>query len=116
MLTKGTLLMAWMISPSVMSSTNITLAHCDAVGRRHPCHQQSRNLAHARVVIAAWADDYNTERPHSALDYQTPVDYARTLTTAIARPAARDESSARRAIAQPAPIGVNTKLAPVAAG
>ncbi len=30
--------------------------------------------------------DYNTERPHSALDYQTPADYARTLTTAIARP------------------------------
>ena len=75
-----------------------------------------RNLAHARIVIAAWAADYNTERPHSALDYQTPADYARTLTAAIARPAARDESSARRAIAQPAPIGVNTNRAPVAAG
>lgn len=25
-----------------------------------------RNLAHARLVIAAWASDYNTERPHSA--------------------------------------------------
>lgn len=60
-----------------------------------------RNLAHARVVITAWATDYNTERPHSALDYQTPANYARTLTTAIARPAARDESSARRAFAQP---------------
>ena len=47
-----------------------------------------RNLAHARIVIAAWAADYNTERPHSALDYQTPADYARTLTTAVARPAA----------------------------
>ncbi len=75
-----------------------------------------RNLAHARIVIAAWAADYNTERPHSALDYQAPADYARTLTAAIARPAARDESSARRAIAQPAPIGVNTNRAPVAAG
>ena len=75
-----------------------------------------RNLAHARVVITAWATDYNTERPHSALDYQTPADYARTLTTAIARPATRDESSARRAIAQPAPAGVNTNRAPVAAG
>ncbi|MCG7602289.1 IS3 family transposase [Halomonas sp. McH1-25] len=41
-----------------------------------------RNLAHARVVIAAWANDYNTERPHSALDYQTPVAYAQTLTAA----------------------------------
>ncbi|CTQ33171.1 putative transposase OrfB [Jannaschia rubra] len=75
-----------------------------------------RNLAHARVVIAAWAADYNIERPLSALDCQTPADYARTLTAAIARPAARDESSARRAIAQPAPNGVNKNRAPVAAG
>jgi len=50
------------------------------------------------------------------LDHQTPADYALTLTTAIARPAARDESSARRAIAQPAPNGVNTNRAAVAAG
>lgn len=75
-----------------------------------------RNLAHARVVIAAWATDYNTERPHSALNYQTPADYALHLNNAIARPAARDESSARRAIAQPAPIGVNDHRAPVAVG
>ncbi len=75
-----------------------------------------RNLAHARAVVAAWAADYNTERPHSALDYQTPADYARALTTAIARPAARDESSARRAIANPAPNGVNNNRAPVATG
>ena len=27
-----------------------------------------RNLAHARVVIEAWAADYDTERPHPALD------------------------------------------------
>ena len=75
-----------------------------------------RNLAHTRTVIAAWAADYNTERPHSALDYRTPAEYARTLNHAIARPAARDESSARRAIAQPAPIGVNTLQAHIAAG
>ena len=75
-----------------------------------------RNLAHARIVITAWATDYNIERPHSALDYQTPAEYARTLTTAIARPATRNESSARRAIAQPAPNGVKSNRAPVAAG
>ncbi|EAV40716.1 probable insertion sequence transposase protein [Stappia aggregata IAM 12614] len=74
------------------------------------------NTAHARVVIAAWAADYNTERPHSALDYQTPADYARTVTTAIARPATRSDSSARPAIAQPAPNGVKTNRAPVPAG
>ena len=75
-----------------------------------------RNLAHARIVIAAWAADYNTERPHSALGYQTPAEYARTLIPAIARPAARDDSSALRAIAQPAPNGVNTNRTQVAAG
>ncbi|MBU9700185.1 IS3 family transposase [Rhodobacteraceae bacterium HSP-20] len=75
-----------------------------------------RNLAHARDLIAAWVTDYNTERPHSALGYQTPAGFALHLTTAIARPAARDESSARRAIAQPTPKGVNQLPAPVAAG
>lgn len=75
-----------------------------------------RNLAHARVVISAWAADYNTERPHSALAYQTPADFARTPTTAITRPAAREDSSARRAIAQPAPAGVNTNWAQIATG
>ncbi len=65
------------------------------------------NLAHARSVIATWATDYNTERPHSALNYQTPADCARALSTAIARPATRDECSACRTIAQHAPFGVN---------
>ncbi|MCG6110728.1 MAG: transposase, partial [Paracoccus sp.] len=75
-----------------------------------------RNLAHARDLIAAWVTDYNTERPHSALGYQTPAGFALHLTTAIAHPAARDEGSARRPIAQPAPTGVNDHRAPVAAG
>ncbi len=75
-----------------------------------------RNLAHACDLIAAWVTDYNTARPHSALGYQTPAGFALHLTTAIARPAARDEGSARRAIAHPAPIGVNQLPAPVVAG
>ncbi len=33
-------------------------------------------LDHARSVIAAWVDDYNATRPHSALGYQTPAAYA----------------------------------------
>ena len=92
---------------------------CSAVwtGRREKINETMlRNLAHARTTIAAWATDYNTERPHSALDYKTPAAYLRTLTTAIARPAARDESSAPRAIAKPAPMGVETDRAPVATG
>lgn len=35
-----------------------------------------RNLAHARAVIAQWRTDYNECRPHSALDYQTPREFA----------------------------------------
>ena len=34
------------------------------------------SLDHARVVIAAWADDYNQERPHSSLGYETPAAFA----------------------------------------
>jgi putative transposase len=75
-----------------------------------------RSLAHARDLIGAWVSDYNTARPHSALGYQTPAGFALHLKTAIARPAARDESSARRAIAQPAPTGANNHRAPVVAG
>lgn len=75
-----------------------------------------RSLAHARELTAAWVSDYNTARPHSALGYQTPADFALHLTTAIDRPAARDESSASRAIAHPKPTGVNNQRTPVAAG
>lgn len=75
-----------------------------------------RNLTHARDLIAVWVTDYNTERPHSALRYQTPAGLALHLTTAIVRTTARDESCARRAIAQPAPKGVNQQPAPVVAG
>ncbi len=75
-----------------------------------------RNLTHARDKIDAWVSDYNTTRPHSSLGYQTPAGFALNMINAIARPAAQDESSAPRAIAQPAPIGVNNQRAPVTAG
>ena len=39
-------------------------------------------LDHARIRIAAWADDYNLRRPHSALGYIPPAAYAAKLTTA----------------------------------
>ena len=35
------------------------------------------NLADAQGKIAAWREDYNTERPHSLLGYQTPREFAR---------------------------------------
>lgn len=54
--------------------------------------------------------------PGGACGLSVPGDYAQTRITAIARPAAGDESSARQAVTQPAPIGVKTNPAPVAAG
>lgn len=39
------------------------------------------SLAHARAVIQTWKEDYNTQRPHSALQQQAPAVYARSLAT-----------------------------------
>lgn len=36
------------------------------------------SLAHARQIIAAWKEDYNTQRPHSALNQQPPTIYFQT--------------------------------------
>ena len=60
-------------------------------------------LTHAREEIAEWVADYNTERPHSALGYQTPAAFAATLvphlTAARGRPAAICGVSAARPLA-----------------
>jgi transposase InsO family protein len=62
-------------------------------------------LDHARQKIAAWADDYNTGRPHSALGYQTPADFAANL-IATGLHAPRVDGSACRPVAQPAREGI----------
>ncbi len=75
-----------------------------------------RNLAHARIVIRDWAHDYNTNRPHSALGYDTPEAFAKHLiseTDCLATPL---ESSARRSVAKSAPNGVSTRKALIQAG
>ncbi len=36
-------------------------------------------LAHARAVIQEWRQDYNEQRPHSTLGYQTPAEMAEQL-------------------------------------
>ena len=45
---------------------------------REECLQVSwfGNLFEARRKIAAWRDEYNQERPHSALHYLTPTEFA----------------------------------------
>ena len=39
------------------------------------------SLLEARVLVEDWRIEYNTVRPHSALGYLTPTDYANTSTT-----------------------------------
>jgi len=46
------------------------------------------NLDDARTKIEAWQQQYNTDRPHSSLDYRTPAEFANVcsrLTSGIAR-------------------------------
>lgn len=40
-----------------------------------------RSLPHARLVLEAWRQDYNVERPHSRLGWLTPHAYATSLQT-----------------------------------
>ncbi len=35
------------------------------------------SLAEARIIIEAWRDEYNTERPHNSLGHLTPDEFAR---------------------------------------
>ncbi|MDP3907693.1 IS3 family transposase [Novosphingobium sp.] len=59
------------------------------------------SMDHARVQIAAWVEDYNNERPHSALGYETPAAFAAELHKQW--PASlRPKGSAAQAIAYPA--------------
>jgi transposase InsO family protein len=62
-------------------------------------------LDDARRKLAAWVTDYNGERPHSSLKYQTPAAYAANLTATSDR--LRNPDQLRRSpVAPPAPIGV----------
>jgi putative transposase len=38
------------------------------------------SLLEARVLVEDWRIEYNTVRPHSALGYLTPSDYAKAWT------------------------------------
>jgi transposase InsO family protein len=72
-------------------------------------------LDHAREKIAAWVDDYNHRRPHSALAYLTPAAYAASLPATCNR--LRNPDQLRRShVAHIAPRGVKRDGAPIAAG
>ena len=63
-----------------------------------------RDLGHARWLIASWVRDYNTERPHSAIGYQTPVAYAASLNPQRRSPPELSDGSALMAVASAALI------------
>ena len=59
-------------------------------------------LDQAREAIAAWVEDYNTERPHSSLAYETPAAYAAKF-AATGWHTKPFRCSACQQVAQPAP-------------
>jgi len=65
-------------------------AHCESFhGRlRDECLNEHwfLGLGDARRIVETWRQDYNRERPHSALDYRTPEEFRRAFeVTAIRR-------------------------------
>jgi hypothetical protein len=77
------------------------------------------NLFDARAKIAAWRVDYNMERPHSALNYLTPEEFARAAspsgvsnTTRPALPQGNPSGSA----AASAPASALTQIQPCEEG
>ena len=63
------------------------------------------SLNHARATLAAWRMDYNTERPHSRLGWQTPAEFAATFTPQLGLTLRNSQSSAPAPVAQPAQTG-----------
>jgi len=63
------------------------------------------DLDDARSKVLEWVADYNEERPHSSLKYQTPAAYAATFSATGDR--LRNPDQLRRSpVAPPAPLGV----------
>lgn len=73
------------------------------------------DLDQARRKIAAWAADYNLQRPHSSLGYLTPVAFAANL-TATGDQLRNSDQLRRSPIATPARLGAKHAEALIAAG
>ena len=61
-----------------------------------------KSMGHAREKITAWADDYNTGRPHSSLGYATPAAFAADLKRQGAASLRIAEGYATQPLASPA--------------
>ena len=74
------------------------------------------SLAHAREKIAAWAEDYNTGRPHSSLGYATPAAFAAELKKQGAASLRIAGGYATKPLASHAHMGDNNAEALIATG
>ena len=63
------------------------------------------SLAHARATLADGCYDYNVDRPHSGIGWQTPNEYAATFTPQRGLTLRPMTSSAPAPVAQPAHLG-----------
>ena len=72
-------------------------------------------LDDTRRRLATWVADYNNQRPHSSLKYQTPAAYAANFTATGDR--LRNPDQLRPSpVAPPAPLGVQPTRTLTAAG
>jgi len=56
-------------------------------------------VVHARALAGAWQADYNDSRPHSALGYLTPSEFARTCAASVrAAPSLQQHTSAAETV------------------
>jgi putative transposase len=53
------------------------------------------DLMHARRLISEWRVDYNKQRPHSSLDYQTPFEFASAFRKQITESTTNDITRSR---------------------
>ena len=76
------------------------------------------SLAQVREVLAIWKDDYNTIRPHSALDNLPPAVFAKLSVPAMQRDGTLRyiEGSAPRPVAPPSLMGSNEARTLLVAG
>jgi putative transposase len=67
------------------------------------------SLVQARIALAAWQEDYNTVRPHSALGNMSPAHYAKLSVPAMQRDGTLRSlgGSAPRPVAPPSHTGSN---------
>jgi len=74
------------------------------------------SLSQARTALANWRSDYNTERPHSQLGWQTPSVFASTFTPQRALAPRYATSTAPEHLASPARTGSVTAKNELKAG